>query len=134
MDRVDVSDGIRLRLTDQAARHAGLGQLSDFGRTGVLWIVRDVTRKFSQPYECGYCTRRAKTLDGYKALPVFHDGKTYHFELDADLSVMVSPTIWNRLQYLVDCGGFELVNTVASPPAQGLEVPSAKATLRPAEM
>ena len=129
-----MADGIRIGLTDQARRMAGLGQLSEFGRTGLLWIVRDITRMHADPYECGYCTRRAKIHDGYRALPVFHDCKTYHFELDGDLTTMVSTTIWNRLQYLCDCGGFELVNTVAKPPTQRLEVPTAVARVRPSEM
>ena len=50
-----------------------------------------------------------------------HEHKTYHLQLRAG-SVIVSDTIWGRLQGLIDCGGFEFVNVVENPPAQALSV------------
>jgi hypothetical protein len=52
--------------------------------------------------------------------------------LDADLTVMVSTTIWDRLRGLFDCGGFQAVNVVADPPAQQIVVPPASARVIPA--
>ena len=48
-----------------------------------------------------------------------HFHKTYHFQL-RDGSVIVSETIWAKLQVMPDSGGFTLVNYVEEPPAQGL--------------
>lgn len=124
--------GVRIRLTESARRQAGLTQLAP-AQTGLLWIVRDVTRP-RIPYECGYCTKREQALKGWKAQPVFHDAKTYHLELDADLTRTVSETVWDRLRRLYDNGGFELANEVAKPPDQKLILPTVKVSLTPSEL
>lgn len=77
---------------------------------GSLVVVRDVARPFVPPHSvCSTCG-------------VPHTCKTYHLQLDADGCVMVSATVWAKLQAMVDRGGFELVNTVAEPPRQTLQV------------
>jgi hypothetical protein len=50
-----------------------------------------------------------------------HLWKTYHIQLD-DGAAIVSTTIWNNLQTLIDNGGFRKVNVVEHPPDQHLEV------------
>lgn len=54
-----------------------------------------------------------------------HECKTYHFQLDSEGTIMVSTTIWNRLLMMFDHGGFETVNVVRKPPAQGIILPAA---------
>lgn len=48
-----------------------------------------------------------------------HPFKSYHLQL-VDGHVIVSEGVWEQLQLLVDNGGFEFVNEVASPPTQTL--------------
>ena len=52
---------------------------------------------------------------------ILHEHKAYHLQLRAG-SIIVSDTIWRRLQGLIDDGGFEFVNVVENPPAQGLSI------------
>ena len=52
---------------------------------------------------------------------ILHEHKAYHLQLRAG-SIIVSDTIWGRLQGLIDCGGFEMMNVVVDPPAQGLSI------------
>lgn len=47
-----------------------------------------------------------------------HDCKTYHFQLDAEGTIIVSSTIWDRLQNMPLNGGFEFINVVSDPPDQ----------------
>lgn len=82
-------------------------------------VVRDITRPVTPGDPCGVCG-------------VPHDCKTYHLQLH-DGTVIVSTTVWDNLQKLYDCGGFEPVNVVSEPPSQGLLVPSATVKIRPAE-
>lgn len=89
---------------------------------GRLVVVRDTARPFDPPHAtCATCG-------------VPHDCKTYHFQLDGDGTVIVSTTIWSKLQGMVDTAGFEQANIVKRPPAQGIVVPPARVTIRPAEM
>jgi hypothetical protein len=46
----------------------------------------------------------------------------------------VSTTIWDNLQKMYDHGGFEMVNVVAHPPAQGIVLPTAVVRVQPARM
>ncbi len=74
-------------------------------------VIRDISRPFkeiSDKAPCGICK-----------IPHYH--KTYHLQLRAG-SVIVSPTVWRKLQNLVDDGGMEYVNPVAEPPAQGIAI------------
>lgn len=63
-----------------------------------------------------------------------HEVKTYHLQLDSQGTVIVSTTVWGRMQQLYDSGGFEPVNVVSKPPTQGLVLPPAAVSVRPAEM
>ena len=50
--------------------------------------------------------------------PMGHQGfKTRHIHVDADGTAIVSAGVWAGLSRLFDKGGFELVNTVPTPPA-----------------
>jgi hypothetical protein len=89
-----------------------------------LFIVRDLARPLRpDPHRsaCRVCGRP-------------HTCKTYHFKLDAEGTVIVSTTIWAHLARMPDHGGFELVNTVGAPPAQGLVLPPAAVRAVPAQM
>jgi hypothetical protein len=48
-----------------------------------------------------------------------HFHKTTHLQLRAG-SVIVSEAVWANMQLLIDDGGFEFVNPVPDPPAQGM--------------
>lgn len=93
-----MADGIRIQ--PQRARLAAEG-IHDVSNR--LFIIRDVSRPTIATVLCRTCG-------------VVHDVKTYHLQLEADGTVMVSTTIWDRLQRLYDHGGFELVNVVPDPP------------------
>jgi hypothetical protein len=96
-----MADGVRIQ--PQAARLRAEGITDVAGR---LFIVRDVSRPLTAPIDCHMCGE--------------HQCKTYHLQLDGDGTVMVSTTIWERMQSMHDNGGFEKVNVVAEPPAQRL--------------
>jgi hypothetical protein len=114
-----MADGIRIQPQPARLRAEGIGSVA-----GRLFIVRDVTRPLpADPH------RPACRLCGHP-----HTCKTYHLQLDADGTVIVSTTIWENMQRLYDHGGFEPVNVVAEPPAQGLIVPPARVRIAPAEM
>jgi hypothetical protein len=110
---VPVADGIRIQPTPDRWRDYG-----DMRNRPIN--VRDLTRPvktYPRNPVCSICRMR-------------HEFKTYHFQLDSDGTVMVSTTIWDRLRRLHDCGGFEVVNVVAEPPAQGFELPPAHIDLK----
>lgn len=103
-----MADGVRITPTAETLKTVGIDTASDRP-----WVVRDISRPFNGPpwHECAQCGH--------------HECKTYHFQLDADGTVVVSTTIWDRLQMLFDCGGFEKVNVVAEPPTQSMVLPTA---------
>lgn len=107
-----MADGIRIQPTAEALKLVGIANANDRP-----WIVRDLSRPFNGPpwADCHMCGH--------------HEVKTYHFQLDGEGTIMVSTTIWERLQMMFDCGGFEKVNVVAEPPSQGIVVPTAKVQL-----
>jgi hypothetical protein len=82
---------------------------------GALIVVTDHARPFAPP-------RSGRSLED--VLPICttcgvqHFAKTYHIQLRAG-SAIVSTGVWASLQALSD-NPFELVNTVADPPAQGI--------------
>ena len=100
-------DGIRIR--PQADRVAP---------DNAMVVIVDKTRPLPLP-------RNGRPLSDVKPVcgtcGVLHTYKTYHLQLRAG-SVIVSPTIWGRLQGLVDNGGMEYVNPVAEPPTQRLDI------------
>ena len=89
-----------------------------------LFLIRDVSRPISpSPHNptCRICGRP-------------HECKTYHLQLDADGTIMVSTTIWANMLKMYDHGGFEQVNVVADPPDIGIVLPPAHVGVTPAQM
>ena len=116
-----MADGIRIRPSTERLRAAGVTSAADR-----LVMVRDVSRTYPDgPRFCGYCTRAEREAAGWKGQDVLHEHKTYHFQLEGDGTVMVSTAIWDRLQRMLDNGGFERVNVVATPPSQSISLPTA---------
>lgn len=76
-------------------------------RNAVLTVVAN--RPLREPHRCPVCLQE-------------HTHKTYHVRVDDQGSAIVSPEIWGKLQRLK--AGFERVETVANPPAQGVNVRS----------
>lgn len=113
-----MADGIRIQ--PQPARLAAEGITDVAGR---LFIIRDVSRPIPQPNTnvCRVC--------GHP-----HECKTYHLQLDADGTVMVSTTVWEHMRKLFDHGGFEEVNVVSEPPDQQVILPPATVSVTPARM
>ena len=104
-----MADGIRIQPRADRLRQEGITDVA-----GRLFIIRDITRPLvvAPDQICRICGRP-------------HEFKTYHFQLDNEGTIMVSTTIWENLQRLHDCGGFEKVNVRGDPPAQGIILPSA---------
>jgi hypothetical protein len=112
-----MADGIRIQPQPARLRAEGIGSVA-----GRLFVVRDLTRPLPPPRPtCSTC-----------GIP--HDCKTYHLQLDGQGTVIVSTTIWANMQRLYDHGGFEPVNVVAEPPAQGLTLPPAQLQIKPTPM
>jgi hypothetical protein len=114
-----VADGIRIQPQKERLRAEGVNDVA-----GRLFIIRDTSRPIpphpANPV-CRLCGRP-------------HEFKTYHLQLDAEGTVMVSTTIWENMLKLFDHGGFEPVNVVADPPDQQMILPTAHVSLTPAEM
>ena len=103
-----MADGIRIQPQPARLRAEGITDVANR-----LFVIRDVTRPLAPPHSlCATCG-------------VPHEFKTYHLNLDGDGTVIVSTTVWARMQKLYDCGGFEEVNVVGIPPAQTLLLPTA---------
>jgi hypothetical protein len=81
-----------------------------------LIVVRDISRPFPQPTN-GQTLEQVQAVCSQCGVQHFH--KTYHLQLRAG-SVIVSETIWAKLQAMPDNGGFVLVNYVEAPPAQSI--------------
>ena len=81
-----------------------------------LIVVRDLSRPIPAPKDG---RRPEDVLRVCHRCGVQHPCKTYHFQLRAG-SVIVSDTVWARLQSMVNGGGFEFANEVPDPPAQGM--------------
>ncbi len=109
-----MADGIRIRPQPARLRAEGVGSAA-----GRLFIVRDLSRPLEPGDRCVTCG-------------VPHEAKTYHLRMDADGTTIVSTGVWERFLAMPDHGGFETVNVVADPPAQGLVVPPAVVAIRPA--
>jgi hypothetical protein len=104
-----------IRITPRADTMRALGLSSVANRP---WVIRDVGQRFIEPYptcsECGH-----------------HEVPTWHLQLDADGTVMVSVELWDRFQTFHDYGGFEKVNVVSAPPDQTLAFTSALLMAQP---
>jgi hypothetical protein len=111
-----MADGVRIQLTAERMREVNIDSAANR-----LITVRDVGRPMISTAVCNVCHQR-------------HDCKTYHFQMDADGTKIVSTTIWDNLQKMYDHGGFEMVNVVAHPPAQGIVLPTAVVRVQPARM
>jgi hypothetical protein len=112
-----VADGIRIQPQKARLRAEGVNDVA-----GRMFLIRDVSRPIPvHPYSpvCRICH-------------IQHECKTYHLQLDADGTVMVSTTIWENMLKLFDHGGFEQVNVVAEPPDQTMELPTAVVAVTPA--
>lgn len=109
-----MADGIRIQ--PQRARLAAEGIDAVAGR---LFIVRDWARPIlphpANPL-CRTCGRP-------------HECKTYHLFLDGEGTTIVSTTVWDRFLRMPDHGGFETVNVVGQPPAQGIVLPPASVSI-----
>jgi hypothetical protein len=110
-----------VRIQPQPARLAAEGIGSVAHR---LFIVRDRSRPLPPNPHRPVCR-----LCGHP-----HQCKTYHLQLDAEGTIIVSTTIWAHMRKLFDHGGFEAVNIVVEPPAQGLVLPPAAVRAVPAKM
>ena len=82
---------------------------------GALIVVVDHARPFPPPTDG---QRLEDVQPVCAACQVQHFAKAYHLQLVAG-SVIVSTTVWDRLQGLAD-NPFEYANHVAHPPAQGI--------------
>jgi hypothetical protein len=80
----------------------------DSKRNCVLTVVS--SRAYREPVQCPTCLKT-------------HTQKTYHIRLDDQGTGIVSPEVWNKLRRAKGAG-FSQVDTVASPPAQGVAVRS----------
>jgi hypothetical protein len=114
-----VADGIRIQPQKERLRSEGITDVANR-----LFIIRDVSRPI--PFHpknpvCRICGRQ-------------HEFKTYHLQLDADGTIMVSTGVWDKMSMMFDQGGFEKVNVVSDPPAQHIELPTAHVHAIPAQM
>jgi hypothetical protein len=114
-----VADGIRIQPQPARLRAEGIVSVADR-----LFIVRDRSRLLPPNLHRPVCR-----LCGHP-----HQCKTYHLQLDGEGTIIVSTTIWARMQRLHDHGGFEPVNVVAKPPTQGLILPPVTVHATPAQM
>lgn len=112
-----MADGVRIQPQPARLRADGIDSVANR-----LFVVRDVTRPLRPPHTvCTTCG-------------VAHECKTYHLQLDAEGTVIVSTTVWDRLHRLYDHGGFEQVNVVRKPPTQRLVLPPALVMAAPTSM
>ena len=110
-----MADGVRIQPQAARLRAEGIGSAANR-----LFILRDWGRPLQGQPMCPTCGLR-------------HECKTYHFQLDAEGTIIVSTTIWDRMLRMPDHGGFEQVNVVTKPPAQGLVLPPATVHVTPAK-
>jgi len=84
------------------------------------WIfLRDESRPIAYKGVNKYGERWADVAPVCATCHQQHAVKTYHLRIRAG-TVIVGKPIWERFQQLPDNGGFEFVNIVEDPPAQGL--------------
>lgn len=102
---IDLSTGrsIKPRQEGIRIRHKSL--------KSILIVVRDPARPIHSPHP-GYVFAPCRTC----GLP--HNCKTYHFDLDAEGTVLVSSGVLKELKKMENNAGFNVVNTVSDPPKQ----------------
>ncbi len=88
---------------------------------GIMLVVRDQSRPLlttdKKPLPLNF------PLDPCSTCGVPHSVKTYHLQLDSEGTIIVSRTVYEKLQGLADHAGFEFANVVDNPPDQILKVP-----------
>jgi hypothetical protein len=85
-------------------------------------VIRDLTRPFDAVNRYGERLVDVQPVCSKCGVQHFH--KTFHLQLRAG-SVIVSEAVWDTLQRMVDDAGFEFVNYVEEPPAQGIAINAA---------
>lgn len=94
-------------------------RIRHFKHRSTIVVIRDRARPFDTPTDCHLCG--------------VHVCKTYHFDLDAEGSVIVSTGVWAALRGMADHydrdtgtfypnAGFDIANKVPEPPTQRLVV------------
>lgn len=82
---------------------------------GGLYLVEDLSRPYPRPLYCATCSSALRA-------EIAHHVKTYHLTLDGGGTVIVSTGIYERLKKIPGLGGLQLVNSVADPPPQRLDL------------
>lgn len=81
-----------------------------------LIVLRDLAQPLSPPK---YGERLEDVVPVCSKCGIQHMHQTWHLQLRRG-TVIVSEKVWENIQRLFDDGGFEVVNHVAEPPAQGM--------------
>lgn len=91
-----------------------------------LWLLADAARPYAEPLICLACTDAGITATALRLvegrLMVLHLFKTYHLRLDDSGCVIVSATVWEKLQRIPG-QPFTFANVVEAPPMQTLVLP-----------
>ena len=87
-----------------------------------LIVIRDMARPFDPVNKYGERLEDVQPVCSKCGVQHFH--KTYHLQLRAG-TVIVSEAVWHTLQRMVNDAGFEFVNYVEEPPAQGIAINAA---------
>lgn len=87
-------------------------------------VVRDLSRPKKRPHTG---ERLEDVLPVCSVCGVQHFHVTFHLQLRAG-SIIVTESLWAKLQAMDDHAGFEYVNHVQDPPAQGMQ-PGVETTL-----
>lgn len=85
-----------------------------------MFTMVDARKPYRPPFACPVCGRE-------------HAFKTYHIRLDDTGAAIVSKEIWQRLRTIPD-SGFESVDTVKKPPAQGVAIARQRVTFATGDM
>jgi len=114
-----VADGIRIQPQPARLKAEGIGSAAHR-----LFILRDQSRPLTPDpnrHPCETCGQP-------------HEFKTYHLQLDAEGTTIVSTGVWEKFLSAPDHFGFEQVNVVAEPPAQGIKLEPVVLNLKPAKL
>ena len=85
-----------------------------------LIVIRDKSRPKILPKKAQQAGQRLEDiLPVCSKCGVQHFEVTYHLQLRAG-SIIVTESLWAKLQAMIEDGGFEYVNHVQDPPAQGM--------------
>ena len=114
-----MADGIRIRPQPARLKAENIGSAAHR-----LFILRDHSRPLTPGPGRSVCETCGQP----------HEFKTYHFKLDAEGTIIVSTGVWERMLSMPDHGGFEQVNVVAEPPAQGIKLEPVVLNLKPSKL